>query len=63
MVPPEAAVPVTAKELALLERIAKRDGVTVEEAARQLFSAALAQRVRRTTGKAPARVYSLGSRR
>lgn len=47
------------KELAVLEQIAKRDGITVEEAATNLGKAALARRVKKRTGKAPARVYDM----
>lgn len=42
-----------------VRRIAKRDGVSVEEAATKLVQSALARRVRRRTGKGPAKVYGL----
>lgn len=52
----------TAKELELIERVAKRDGISTDEAATNLGKAALARRVRKRTGKGPARVYSLRKR-
>jgi len=50
-------------ERAMMERIATRDGVSIDEAATRLVQAALARRVRRRTGKGPARVYSIGENR
>lgn len=47
------------KEMEQVRRIAKRDGITEEEAATKLVQAALARRVRKRTGKGPARVYGL----
>jgi predicted transcriptional regulator len=47
------------KELEMVERIAKRDGISVDEAATNLGKAALARRVRKRTGKAPAKVYDM----
>jgi len=52
----------TEKELELVKRIAKRDGITDDEAATNLAKAALARRVRKRTGKGPARVYSIKKR-
>jgi hypothetical protein len=49
----------TAKELELIERVAKRDGITVDQAATNLGKAGLARRVRKRTGKGPAKVYSI----
>ncbi len=46
-------------EIAIVERIAERDGVTIEEAATRLGQQWLKDKVKRRTGKAPARVYSL----
>ncbi len=40
-----------------VKRIADRDGVTEDEAATRLVKAALARRVKKRTGKAPAKVY------
>lgn len=59
MAPPEVPVPLSDKEMDQIKRIAKRDGVTEDEAASRLFSEGLARRVKRRTGKAPARVYSI----
>ena len=52
-------VPLTATERALVKRIADRDGITEDEAATQLVKTALARRVRKRTGKGPARVYGI----
>lgn len=46
-----------------IERVAHERGVTFEEAAGQLAKEGLASRVRRRTGKAPARVYDLPKRK
>lgn len=56
---PQSAA-LTGKELELVERIAQRDGITVDEAATNLAKAALARRVRKRTGKGPARVFEIG---
>lgn len=58
---PEATA-FTAKELELIELIAKRDGITNDEAATNLGKAALARRVRKRTGKVPARIYNIKRR-
>ena len=50
-------------EREVVRRIAERDGVTEDEAASKLVSAALARRVKKRTGKAPARVYGLRERK
>jgi hypothetical protein len=52
-------IPQSTKELELVKKIARRDGVTVEEAATRLASQALAERVRRRTGKGPAKLYPM----
>ena len=49
-------------EREIVKRIAERDGVSEDEAASKLVSAALARRVKKKTGKAPARVYSIKRR-
>ena len=46
-------------EMAMVRRVAERDGVSVEVAASRLASEALARRVKKRTGKRMARVYSL----
>lgn len=60
---PDSVTQLSEKEMALVRRIAKRDDCTVEEAASRLVSEAIAKRVRRKTGKAPARVYGMGKKR
>ena len=49
----------TARERELLKRIAERDGVTEDEAATRLVKTALARRVKKRTGKSPAKVYGI----
>lgn len=49
--------PLTSEELELVKRVAQRDGISVDEAATNLGRAALARRVRKKTGKGPAKVY------
>jgi hypothetical protein len=51
------AVPLTKAERDAVKRIADRDGITEDEAASNLVSAALARRVKKRTGKSPAKVY------
>lgn len=59
---PDEVTALTTKERELLKRIAQRDGMTEDEAATQLVKAALARRVRKRTGKGPAKVYGLRRR-
>lgn len=47
------------RELELVKRIAERDGISIDEAATNLGKAALARRVRKRTGKGPAKVYRM----
>ncbi|HJT63103.1 MAG TPA: hypothetical protein VJ797_15645 [Burkholderiales bacterium] len=47
----------------MVRQIAERDGVSEEEAATRLVKTALARRVKKRTGKNPARVYGLRGRR
>jgi hypothetical protein len=49
----------TARERDVLRKIAERDGVTEDEAATRLVKTALARRVKKRTGKNPAKVYSI----
>jgi predicted kinase len=49
----------TRQERDLLKRIADRDGVTLDEAATRLAKEGLARRVKKRTGKTPAKVYSI----
>lgn len=50
----------SASEREIVKRIALRDGITEDEAATNLVKIALARRVRKKTGKGPAKVYSIG---
>lgn len=50
------------KEMDVIERYAKREGIGVDEAATQLAKAEIAARVKKRTGKTPARVYPMRSR-
>lgn len=58
--PEEAAF--SDKEMELIRRVARRDGVTEDQAATNLGKAALARRVRKRTGKGPARVFQMRSK-
>ena len=49
-------------EMEQIKRIADRDGVTIEQAATRLGQQWLQEKVKRRTGKAPARVYPIKSR-
>lgn len=60
---PEEVTALNAKELAMVKRIADRDGVSMEEAASRLAAEGLARKVRRKTGKGPAKVYGMKGRR
>ena len=57
------STPFSAKEMELIERVAQRDGITTDEAATNLGKAALARRTRKRTGRAPAKVYGIRSKR
>lgn len=46
-------------ELQMIRTIAQRDGVTVEQAADRLAADWLRRTVKRKTGRAPARIYTL----
>ena len=50
-------------EKAMIKRIADRDGITLDEAANNLVKACLARRVRKRTGKNPAKVYTMKGRK
>lgn len=52
-------VALTRREKELLARYAKAYGVSEDEAATLLVKAALARRVKKRTGKAPAKVFSI----
>jgi hypothetical protein len=52
----------TKEEAELVKRVAKIYGITEEEANNCLAKSSLARRVRKRTGKSPAKVYSLKRR-
>ncbi len=47
------------REAQLAEDIAKREGITVEEAATKLVQSAIARRMKKRTGHGPAKVYGI----
>lgn len=47
------------RERQAIEQVAQQRGIAFEEAVEQMAKEGLASRVRRKTGKAPARVYEL----
>ena len=51
------------EEEALAKEIARRKGITVKEAATLVVQACIARRMRKRTGKAPARVYPMKGRK
>jgi len=53
----------TNEEEDLIRRVAKCYGISEEEAQTCLAKAGLARRVRKRTGKAPARIYTLKAKR
>lgn len=57
MGPEPFPVPLTKEEYERVERLAKKHGTTVDEMADALFSGELEKRVKRKTGKHPAKVY------
>ncbi len=59
---PHEKLSLTGKELEQVRRIAKRDGRDEDEVATELVQAALARRVRKRTGKGPARIYAIKRR-
>ncbi len=56
---PEEKTAFSNAEREMVNKIADRDGISEDEAATKLFSRALARKVKRRTGKAPARVYRM----
>ena len=52
----------TEREVELVSRVSKLYGISVEEAHTHLAKAGLARRVRRRTGKGPARVFTMRNR-
>lgn len=60
--PRDEALQLSAAEMEQVRRIAKRDGITEEEAATKLVQSALARRVRKRTGRGPAKQYQFKKR-
>lgn len=56
---PQENVSLSDRERAAIEQVAQQRGITFEEAVEQMAKEGLASRVRRKTGKAPARVYEI----
>jgi predicted kinase len=50
------------RERALVEQVAAQRGITFEEAVEQMTKEGLARRVRKKTGRLPAKVYELPKR-
>lgn len=50
------------KEMDLVRQIAKREGITEDEAATKLVQKEIARRVRKRTGRGPARVVQIEGR-
>jgi len=55
----EELVPLTDKEREMVQRLADQQGKTFDQMATELAQQGLAARVRKRTGKGPAKVYSL----
>ena len=51
------------EESELAKQIAKRKGISEEEAATLVVKASIARRVRKRTGKGPAKVYGIRGKR
>lgn len=56
---PDGQTALSEKERQAVERVAQQRGITFEEAVEQMAREGLASRVRRKTGKLPARVYEI----
>lgn len=60
---PDEKTTLSEREMELVRKVAEQWGVSVEEAADRLRREGLEQRVRRKTGRAPAKVYDLPRRK
>lgn len=56
---PAEQTALTERERQAVEQVAQQRGITFEEAIEQMAKEGLASRVRRKTGRAPAKVYEL----
>lgn len=63
LVPRENDLVLSKEEEALAEQIAKRKGITREQAAELVLKASIARRVKKRTGKTPAKVYPIKGRK
>lgn len=59
---PDENLSLSGPEMEAVKRIAAREGISVEEAATKLVQSGLARRVRRRTGKGPAKQYQFKKR-
>lgn len=55
----ETPILLSGKELEQVKLYAEINGLTIDEAASKLVSDAIARRIKRNTGKTPARVYPI----
>lgn len=55
----ETPILLSGKELETVKAYAEMHGLTIDEAASKLVSDAIARRIKRNTGKTPARVYPI----
>jgi predicted kinase len=60
---PAEQTALTEKEREAVQQVAEQRGITFEEAVEQMAKEGRASRVRRRTGKAPARVYEIPRRK
>ena len=60
---PEEQTALNEKDRRLVQQVADQRGVTFEEAAEMLAKEGLASRVRRKTGRAPAKVFDITRRK
>jgi hypothetical protein len=61
-VQPNAQTALSDKERQAVQQVADQRGITFEDAIEQMAKEGLAARVRRKTGRAPAKVYELRKR-
>lgn len=59
---PDEQTALSEKERQAVEQVAQQRGITFDEAAESLAKEGLASRVRRKTGRLPAKVYELRKR-
>lgn len=59
---PDEQTALSEKERSAVEQVAQQRGISFEEAIEQMAKEGLASRVRRKTGRAPAKVFELRKR-